>query len=560
MSVIDDDKHNQPDVYISNHSMAWYDATVTKDGAAVEGSPFQVERNKVYTYHFNNFVSGGSNKLLRPGDGLLEFTLKPNTELTILDPFMSATIGMIGLTGNFDVVQLKGCMEAVGSTFSLIYELEKVGEKWRYSNYTTTEYVTDLTTAIGLESSQLILGIADCLSKQVKEQATKSVIQKLVKFAGSKAFATMLMGVYGADISASVWSAANAMEGKERGRQKDGRYPAVSVTVTPGSQNSDECNGLTYTATFDKELITGYPTFEWVITGPKAHWTMPTGSTSSVEIKSFPEPGLYSIVCNVSGYDANYNQEVKGSGRAVANITPCSIPNLLTITPAVTDGRPNKQYSFTVSGGDGFFTPPRYRWDFGDNTPPYESDATTASHTYRTEGTYQIRVEAIDMTERNAYKGKVRGWGKATANITRPDCSGNNGSVSGNWPPSDDFNGLSINYTFSGAKLDSVQDIYDFHTRRNYVGFVGSGTMTLSGTFNSTWSPSVVLTVSISAGGVTKDTVLSNKEYKPWSTGFNVSMQIPRGATTGSFKVSAGASYGNGEGRGLSVNGTMKCE
>jgi len=559
ITINDDDAHNQPDVYIKNHSMAWYKATVTKDGAAMEGSPFMIERNKVYTYHWNNYISGGSNKTLKPGDGVLVFDLKVDEETTILDPFMNACIGMVGLTGNFDMVKMKGCMDGVSSTFSLIKELSTVGERWSGSSYTTKEYVTELGAAVWQDAPLLAKAIYDCLSKQVDGQAAKSLAEKVGKFVGSKFFGYMMMGVYGSDISAAVWSAANALPGQERGRQKDGRYPSVAVTVTPASQTGEECKSLTYNVTYDNKLITGYPTFEWAVTGPKTHWVTSTYSNPTLTIGSFPEAGLFTVVCTVTGYDEQYNLQVQGSGKATAQIAACNIPNLLTITPAVTNGRPGKNYSWTVSGGDGFVTPPRYRWTFGDKTPPFESDGKTAAHTYATEGTYTVRVEALDMSERDAYRGLPRGYGTATAIIKRPDCSGNNGSVSGQWPPTESFNGLSISYSFTGGKLDSVQDIYNFHTRRDYVGLVGSGTMTLSGTFKSEWSPTVRLTVSISAGGVTKDTVYVHDTFTPWNQSFSVSMQIPKGATIGSFTVSAGASYGNGEGRGLSVNGTMKC-
>lgn len=559
ISIEDDAAHNQPDVFVKNHSMAWYKVTVTKDGSPLEGSPFLVERNKVYTYHWNNWISGGSNKTLKPGDGLLGFDLQVDKETTILDPFVSACIGMVGLTGNFDMVKMKGCMDAVSANLSLINELAKVGERWRYSNYTTSEYVSELAGAVWQDAPLLALGIYDCLSKQVSNEAAKSLTAKIAKFAGSKAFGYMLMGAYGADISSAVWSAVNAVPGQERGRQLNGRYPAVAVEVTPASQNGEECKELTFTATYDDKVITGYPTFEWTVTGPKTHWVTNTGSTPTLKIGSFPEPGTFVIVCNVSGYDDDWKMEVKGSGRASAQIAPCNIPNLLVITPQTMTGRPGKQYTWTVSGGDGFITPPRYRWTFGDNAPTFESDGLTASHTYATEGTYTVRVEAIDMSERDAYRGLVRGYGTATAVIERPDCSGNNGSVAGQWPPTGEFNGMSITYSFTGGSLDSVQDIYDFHTRRNYVGFVGSGTMTLSGTFNSEWSPRVWLTVRVSAGDVTQDTVIVHDTYTPWQQSFNVSINIPRGATTGSFTINAGASYGNGESRGLSVNGTMKC-
>lgn len=559
ISIEDDAGHNQPDVFVKNHSMAWYKVNVTRDGSPLEGSPFLVERNKLYTYHWNNWVSGGNNKTLKPGDGLLAFDLQVDREMTILDPFVSACIGMVGLTGNFDMVKMKGCMDAVSANLSLINELAKVGERWRYSNYNTSEYVSELAGAVWQDAPLLAIGIYDCLSKQVSNQAAKSLTAKIAKVAGSKAFGYMLMGAYGADISSAVWSAVNAQPGQERGRQLNGRYPAVAVEITPTSANGEECKELSYTAKYDDKVITGYPSFEWVITGPKTHWVSNTGSSPTLKIGSFPEPGLFSIVCNVSGYDDTWKLEVKGSGRATAQISPCNIPNLLVITPQTMTGRPGKQYSWTVSGGGGFITPPRYRWTFGDNTPPFESDGLSASHTYATEGTYAVRVEAIDMSERDAYRGLIRGYGTATAEIKRPDCSGNNGSVAGQWPPTGEFNGMSISYAFTGGALDSVQDIYDFHTRRNYVGLVGTGTMTLSGTFKSEWSPKVWLTVRVSAGDVTTDTVIVHDTYTPWQQSFSVSLNIPRGATVGSFTINAGAAYGNGENRGLSVNGTMKC-
>ena len=559
ITIEDDAGHNKPDVSIMNHSMAWYRAVVSKDGAPVSGSPFMVERNKVHTYHWNNFVSGGSEKLLKPGDGVLAFRLTVDRETTILDPFVNALIGMIGLTGNLDMVKMKGCMDAVSANLGLINELAKVGEKWRGSNYTTPQYVSELATAVTLEASQLMVALKGCLEGQVTGEASKSLVAKIGTFLSSKAWAGVMMGLYGADISSAVWSAVNALPGDESGRQKDGRYPAIAVTVTPASSSAQECSALTWTATYDNKVITGAPSFEWSITGPKTHWTISTGSTPTLTLSSFPEPGLFTVLATVSAYDAQNTMMVQGEGGASAQISPCNIPNLLAISPASVSGRPGREYSWTVSGGGGFVTPPRYVWTFGDNSAPFVSDATTARHTYATEGTYAIRVEALDMSDRNAYRGQVRGYGTAQAEMKRPVCTANSGSASGSWPPSGEFNGLSIAYSFTGGKLDAPKDTYSFHTRRDYTGALGTGDMTLSGTFKSTWTPKVQLTVRLNAGGVQKDTTFQHDTYATWQQAFNLTLPIPKGATTGSFTVTAYAAYGNGEGRTLSVNGSLEC-
>jgi len=126
---------------------------------------------------------------------------------------------------------------------------------------------------------------------------------------------------------------------------------------------------------------------------------------------------------------------------------------------------------------------------------------------------------------------------------------GAGGSVSGMFPAKP-FNGLQISYSFSGASMPKMEDTIN---SRRYEGHLGDGTMTLSGTARVTGATHVVLHVSVSAGRE-----YDEKRYNfvgPRSKSFNLSIPIPKDATGGGFNINMGASYGNGEGRGLSVSG-----
>ncbi|RTZ91559.1 MAG: hypothetical protein DSY91_04925, partial [Deltaproteobacteria bacterium] len=129
---------------------------------------------------------------------------------------------------------------------------------------------------------------------------------------------------------------------------------------------------------------------------------------------------------------------------------------------------------------------------------------------------------------------------------------GAGGSASGMYP-AETFNGMQISYSVSGASMPKMKDVDGFTTSRHYEGRLGSGTLSVSGTARVTWSPYIVLSVSVSAGS--KHAERTYKFKGPGSRSFSLKVPIPQDATTGGFSISMSGSYGNGEDRGLVVSG-----
>ena len=131
---------------------------------------------------------------------------------------------------------------------------------------------------------------------------------------------------------------------------------------------------------------------------------------------------------------------------------------------------------------------------------------------------------------------------------------GAGGSASGMFPAKT-FNGMQISYSISGASMPKMKDTPGFTTLRHYVGRLGSGTLSVSGTARVTWSPLVTLSVRVSAGSKHMDKTYSFKG--PGSQSFTLKIPIPDDAEGGGFSISMDGSYGNGEDRGLVVSGSF---
>ncbi len=131
---------------------------------------------------------------------------------------------------------------------------------------------------------------------------------------------------------------------------------------------------------------------------------------------------------------------------------------------------------------------------------------------------------------------------------------GAGGSASGMYP-AETFNGQQISYSVSGASMPKMKDVDGFTTSRHYEGRLGDGVLSVSGTARVTWSPDIVLSVSVSAGS--KHAKRTYKFKGPGSRSFSLKIPIPKDATDGGFSISMGGSYGNGEFRSLVVSGNF---
>jgi len=124
--------------------------------------------------------------------------------------------------------------------------------------------------------------------------------------------------------------------------------------------------------------------------------------------------------------------------------------------------------------------------------------------------------------------------------------------------PGGTFNGMQINYSISGIALSAPTDVEGFTTSRKYTGEVSGNIITASGTFHMDWTASVIGTVTLRAGSEYKSQTYdctTNNTRKTVDLPFNVAITVPSDATDASLSISMGASYGNGEVRGLKVYG-----
>ncbi|MDO5847526.1 MAG: hypothetical protein Q4Q20_04425 [Methanocorpusculum sp.] len=124
------------------------------------------------------------------------------------------------------------------------------------------------------------------------------------------------------------------------------------------------------------------------------------------------------------------------------------------------------------------------------------------------------------------------------------------------YPGGDGFNGLNIIYSISGGSVESVDDSDGFTTSRSIKGTCSPGTVTISGTVESNWSPEVRVNVSINNGEKSDSKKIEMKKTDN-SKSFSVSIPVTKSTDKVTFSISMDASYGNGQNRGLRVSGTL---
>ena len=124
------------------------------------------------------------------------------------------------------------------------------------------------------------------------------------------------------------------------------------------------------------------------------------------------------------------------------------------------------------------------------------------------------------------------------------------------YPGGDGFNGLNINYSISGGSVSSVSDTSGFTTYRSIKGTCSPGTVTVSGTVESNWSPEVSVEIYINNGDKSESKKMEMKKDDN-SKSFSISIPVKKSTKNVSFSIFMGASYGNGESRALRVSGTL---
>lgn len=151
----------------------------------------------------------------------------------------------------------------------------------------------------------------------------------------------------------------------------------------------------------------------------------------------------------------------------------------------------------------------------------------------------------------------VKAESKVDIVISKGPEQGPGGSVSGTFPDTP-FNGMQIDYSFSGGAAGAPEDSPGFTTSRTYTGTLGSGTMTLSGTARMGNGYGADLSVSIWAGSEHKEFNAYIKSGFPSfnEQAFSLTIPIPADALDGGFSVDMTGNYNAGS-RGLVVSGSF---
>lgn len=129
---------------------------------------------------------------------------------------------------------------------------------------------------------------------------------------------------------------------------------------------------------------------------------------------------------------------------------------------------------------------------------------------------------------------------------------------SGNsFPAGDPFNGLKVSYNLSGASLSPPVDKEGFTISRSYEGVLGTGSLTVSGTYRvGGYGADVSLSVWAGDKKEEKKIYTENTGSSGNPQNFSLSVPIPAGARTGGFAIRLDGRYSMGGGhRGCYVTG-----
>lgn len=149
-------------------------------------------------------------------------------------------------------------------------------------------------------------------------------------------------------------------------------------------------------------------------------------------------------------------------------------------------------------------------------------------------------------------------WDQSDNDDMETSLSGGGGAVSDEFPGGDGFNGLNIGYTISGAQVSGVEDHDGFTESRTITGSCSSGRITITGHVENNWGASVGVTVTIRSGTDNDEQTLTLNKETGKSKNYSVSIPVTKSSKDVTFSISVGASYGNGESRGLCVSGTFQ--
>jgi hypothetical protein len=127
------------------------------------------------------------------------------------------------------------------------------------------------------------------------------------------------------------------------------------------------------------------------------------------------------------------------------------------------------------------------------------------------------------------------------------------------FPAPGPWNGLSVNYSVSGASLGAPTDAEWYTYSRKVTGKLSGGHLEVSGSVAATTGWTAALSVTVSAGGESKSfTAASPAPPKglgdaPWSQSFSVGVDVPKGAASASIGILLSGEFNDG-GRALQID------
>ncbi|HEY66783.1 MAG TPA: PKD domain-containing protein, partial [Thermoflexia bacterium] len=176
---------------------------------------------------------------------------------------------------------------------------------------------------------------------------------------------------------------------------------SLSAVLEPGGQTVRQLtisNAPTATADLNWHLAEA-PAATWLRESP-GNGTLAPAMSDTVNV-TFDATGLsngtYNTMLRISSNDPD--EPVVGVGVTLVVTSCIPVSDATIITP--TEPRVNKPATFTATVDPASTTPINYIWDFGDGTPPVESDWVYAhtyvvQHTYTASDTYHVVMTATN--------------------------------------------------------------------------------------------------------------------------------------------------------------------
>jgi len=414
---VDDDKnHSTPEVIMFNKTSAWYTVNVTKDGKSYTKDGGEYLEKKSIISDLNEITNiqtvadwTDTRKSIFPGDGELQFTFKMEQDATIADATFDAIGGIMGIPASFDLNKQRRIIMAGGGALApMAKDFIAIVEKYRRStDWTIKDLSSDVAVFLTTNGYSVLSAGADIAKASIEEAKGVGLAASIAKFTTSKFFIKALIAYYSYNFIRSAYSMIKEpVSYQTGGLQKNGRYPVQSFAITPPKIETNTCTNVELNIDIDdKALPKDKETkFMWdFYQTSKVSFKVDSGKEKSIKT-SFSEAGPYSITVDLVEKD-NPEKVLFSSDKAYASIEPCQLPLNLT-KKSIGDN----SFEFQVDNGEkSLFNRKVYKWDIAGEI--LETEEPTVTHTWAkdVEGTFEVKVIAIDKSDRMYYTGKVIG-------------------------------------------------------------------------------------------------------------------------------------------------------